>query len=148
MSRAGRKTKLTPKLQETICTYIKQGYTIEQSCALSGITPRTYYNWIKRGKQAKTGKFFQFFQKAKQAEEIAEAKYLATIIQAAAGNPSEGVRGDWRAAAWYLERKNPDRWSKTEKLQQDIRADVKQRTDLRARIREAREYFDELSGGG
>ncbi len=148
MAKRGRKSKLTPELQERICNYIENGYTIEQACALAGINVATYYNWKKWGRQAKSGKFFEFFKAAETSEKVAEAKFLSTILKAAVGDDEKGIKSDWRAAAWYLERKNPEQWAKTEKLEQEIKADVKGKLSLSERIKQAEKYFKELEGDG
>ncbi len=148
MAKRGRKTKLTPELQERICKFIEQGFTIEQSCALAGINVATYYNWKKWGRQARSGKFFEFFKAAETSEKVAEAKFLSTILKAAVGDDEKGIKSDWRAAAWYLERKNPEQWAKTEKLEQEIKADVKAKLSLSERIKQAEKYFKELEGDG
>ena len=146
MAKRGRKTKLTPELQERICNYIENGYTIEQSCALAGINVATYYNWKKWGRQAKSGKFFEFFKAAETSEKVAEAKFLSTILKAAVGDPEKKVKGDWKAAAWYLERKNPQQFARRDFLRQDVNANVKGdvKLDLKIKLREAEEFFKKL----
>lgn len=52
---------------------------------------------------------WQFWQEVKKAEAEAEAAAVLHIKKAA----SEGT---WQAAAWYLERKFKDRWSKNDKI--------------------------------
>ena len=146
MAKRGRKTKLTPETQEKICKYIKTGYTIEQSCALTGIGVSTYYAWKEKGKTAKRGKFREFLEAVKNAEKIAEAKYLAIITRAAVGDPEKKVKGDWKAAAWYLERRNPQQFARRDFLRQDVNANVKGdvKLDLKIKLREAEEFFKKL----
>ena len=45
----GRKTKLTPEIQETICNWLKLGYYQEDAAVMAGISPSTYYDWLKKG---------------------------------------------------------------------------------------------------
>jgi len=146
MAKRGRKTKLTPELQERICKYIENGYTIEQSCALAGINVATYYNWKKWGRQAKSGKFFEFFKAAETSEKVAEAKFLSTILKAAVGDPEKKVKGDWKAAAWYLERKNPQQFARRDFLRQDVKAKVQEdvKLSLLDELKKAEEYFKKL----
>jgi len=146
MAKRGRKTKLTPELQERICNYIENGYTIEQSCALAGINVATYYNWKKWGRQAKSGKFFEFFKAAETSEKVAEAKFLSTILKAAVGDPEKKVKGDWKAAAWYLERKNPQQFARRDFLRQDVKAKVQEdvKLSLLDELKKAEEYFKKL----
>lgn len=146
MAKRGRKSKLTPELQERICNYIENGYTIEQACALSGIGESTYYDWKKRGKKSKRGKFSDFLEAVKKAEKIAESKYLAIITKAAVGDPLKGVKGDWKAAAWYLERRNPKQFARRDFLRQDVNAKVQEdvKLSLLDELKKAEEYFKKL----
>lgn len=146
MAKRGRKSKLTPELQEKICKYIENGYTVEQACALSGISESTYYDWKKRGKKAKSGKFSDFLEAVKKAEKIAESKYLAIITRAAVGDPEKKVKGDWKAAAWYLERRNPKQFARRDFLRQDVKAKVEGdvKVSLLDELRKAEEYFKRL----
>lgn len=146
MAKRGRKSKLTPELQERICNYIENGYTVEQACALSGIGETTYYRWLQTGRKAKTGKYREFWEAVKKAEKIAESKYLAIITRAAVGDPEKKVKGDWKAAAWYLERRNPQQFARRDFLRQDVNAKVKGdvKLDLRSKLKEAEEFFRKL----
>ncbi|MHC4395626.1 MAG: hypothetical protein ACYS1A_08215 [Planctomycetota bacterium] len=104
----GRKTKLTPKLQDKICDIIRRGNYIEVACGFVGIDVSTYYNWLKWGEAAKSGKYFEFFKAAKRAENEQETLYVENIRKAA-------FDGVWQASAWYLERKYPERWGRKER---------------------------------
>lgn len=105
----GRPSKLTPELQERILQLIRKGNYIEVACAAVGIDKSTYYKWLQRGQQAKSGKYFDFFIAAKKAEREAETAFLDRIREAAFKDK------DWKAAAWYLERKYPERWGRKER---------------------------------
>jgi len=146
VGRRGRKTKLTSELQEKICKYIENGHTVEQACALVGIAEPTYYRWLRRGKESKTGKFREFLEAVKSAEKIAESKYLAIITRAAVGDPEKKVKGDWKAAAWYLERRNPKQFARRDFLRQDVKAKVQEdvKLSLLDELKKAEEYFKKL----
>lgn len=107
MVRTGRKLKLTPELQTQITQLIQSGITIEVAARAVGITPASYYLWMKEGeadhkegKQTVKSEFFEAVFKATSLSEI----FLVQIIQKQA--PS-----DWRAASWLLERRFPDRYA-------------------------------------
>ena len=100
----GRRCKLTPELQEKVCDVIRKGNYIEVACGYVGINAATYYNWMKKGRAEKSGKFLDFLNAVKKAEESAEVMYLDEIRKASSTS--------WQAAAWYLERKYPDRWGR------------------------------------
>lgn len=96
--RVGRRSKLTAQLQKKICEQIEEGNTFDRACRLCNISDRIFYKWREQGKEAKRGKFFQFFQAVKRAEERFIAWHLKVIKDAAEA-------GTWQAAAWILERK-------------------------------------------
>ncbi len=99
----GRPTKLTPELIVRICNYIRAGNHLNVVCVANGITFQTYRNWIKRGERARSGIFFELFESVRQAEAECESSLVA-------GWMSQAPK-DWRAAAAFLERRFPERWS-------------------------------------
>ena len=68
-------------------------------------------NWEEKPTEQEVS-YFQFFQAVKRAEAEAEAAAVLHIKKAA----SEGT---WQAAAWYLERKYKDRWSRQDSLKHE-----------------------------
>ena len=46
-----RPTKLTPQLIEDITNWLKLGYYQEDAATMVGISPSTYYEWMKRGEK-------------------------------------------------------------------------------------------------
>ena len=57
---AGRKTKLTPEVQEIIVDGINAGLTLVLTCARAGVTTATFYNWLEKGETAKSGALMEF----------------------------------------------------------------------------------------
>jgi len=102
----GRKTKLTPEVQEKLLNVIRMGNYYEAACAYVGIDFSTFYRWMEKGKKSKSGKFCNFCKAIKKAEGDAEARIVAQWISKA---PE-----DWRAAQAFLERRYPERWGKKE----------------------------------
>jgi transposase len=76
---------------------LASGLTITAAARLAGISRETYYEWLDRGRQAPTGRYREFVEAVGRAE--AEAEQRATAQIAVAAND------DWRAAAWWLERR-------------------------------------------
>ncbi len=91
-----RKTKLNEQVIQKICTAIRLGCTVQLSAGYAGITVRTLYYWIQRGKEDQRGQYHDFFTRYKEAEAIGAVNNLACINSSAKG-------GDWRAAAWILQ---------------------------------------------
>ena len=103
----GRKTKLTPQVQSTICKLIKSGNYIKTACHAVGIREATYLNWLSWGEQQGKGLYFEFFVAVKRAEAQAITRNVAIIQKAS--------HDTWQAAAWWLERKFPQEWGKKER---------------------------------
>jgi len=84
----GRKTSLTPEIQEKLLGYIRKGLTYERAGEALGISPATIQNWQARNKQ--------FDNALKRARRDLEVSLLDSINLA--GEKS------WQARAWILER--------------------------------------------
>lgn len=106
-----RPTKLTPELQAKIAGAIAAGNYQETACELAGIHPSTFYLWMARGEGGRKP-YSEFFEAIKKAEAAAEAKRIQQITKAS--------DTDWKAAAWYLERRYPDRWGRRDRVSAEI----------------------------
>jgi len=110
----GRPTKLEPSIANAICSNIALGVSIEAAAEAAGISRGTFYNWLKvGGKEGAAPEFAQFAADVIEAQAIAELHLVRIMRQAA----TEGGPGDWRAAAWLLARRHPDRWSEKRQLE-------------------------------
>jgi transposase len=96
-SKAGRKSKKTPERVERLLDNLRQGMSQASAITQAGIAKTTFYKWLKEDEQFKT--------EVETAEDFAEAVQIAQIK--ALGE----AKMDWRAYAWLLERRFPDRWS-------------------------------------
>jgi len=85
-----------------ICTYLRKGCTIEASCQAANIGRATYYRWMDEIPE------FKEFVNATESD--VEATLLDTIREF----------GDWRAAAWILERRYPQRWGVKRELEVNV----------------------------
>ena len=103
-----RPTKLTPELQEKICGIILKGNYISTACQACGIGESTYYRWIEEGEKAESGEVREFWEAVKKVEAEAEQKLLDRIELASIDS--------WQAAAWMLERKEPGKWGRKDRL--------------------------------
>lgn len=100
-----RKGKLNPQIQEAICNEIKRGTPITSACLIAGISKDTYYRWYHKGEKAKTGKFKEFYNKIEEAKAYAISLRVENIRKA-------GRNGSWQADAWWLERMDPENFSR------------------------------------
>ena len=114
-----RKTSLTPEIAEALIEVLKRGNYMTTAADFVGVTPQTVYNWLKRGDELKDHPdenlsetermFVDFFEGVKNATAWAEVNALDTIRSASATN--------WQAAAWFLERKAPDRFGRVQRTE-------------------------------
>lgn len=114
---AGRPTILTEELQKRITDVIRAGNYIETAAAYAGINKTTLYDWMKRGAaeqkrvhetgrkpQKKELPFLEFSNAVEKALAESEIRDVTRI--------GDASRSDWKAAAWRLERKFPQKWGK------------------------------------
>lgn len=90
--------------EKRVLDSIRKGNFREVAAASAGISRSTFYNWVAAGRRQKSGRLFDFVAKLEQAEAEAEERLVGRIDSAA--------EKDWRADAWRLERKVPERWAR------------------------------------
>ena len=102
------KLKLTDQLCDDICNDIKAGVPIDHASIAHGITRATFYNWYRKGENAKSGKFKKFYDKVEEAKSVAITLRARRIYKAGEDN--------WQADAWWLERVDPDNFGRKDNL--------------------------------
>ena len=117
MPRMGRPTSLTEELVAQLCSSLEMGNTITVACGAVSLERSLFYKWMARGRtedalirrgvlpkpRPQEAAFFHMFRAVERSLHVAEEQDVACIAAAA--------RIDWRAAAWKLERRAPQRWS-------------------------------------
>jgi hypothetical protein len=96
-------TKLTLELMERTFELVQSGMNLDGVAYSVGINPTTFYRWMREGRVATEGPYYEFFAVVK--------KGLAHFEGFCLDNVSTGRR-DWRRWAWLLERKFPERWGR------------------------------------
>ena len=109
---AGRPSKLTPERAQAIALAVSEGHYLQHAAAAAGVARSTVHNWLARGQKARERldgggepepdeePYLDFLEALEGAEKCAAELGIAPIRDAM-------ERGDWRAAAWYLERRLP-----------------------------------------
>lgn len=100
--KSGRKLRLTKEVHETIVKHLKVGAFKSVAAAAAGISDDALAEWIKRG--LKGEKAYAAFAKDVQRLVAEDCIRNQAVITAAAMRQTQG---DWKAAAWNLERKYP-----------------------------------------
>lgn len=108
---AGRRTKLTPEVQERIVSALRAGNYMDTAAQYAGIGESTLHRWIATGREEDAPEIYKEFREAvERARAEAEVRNVHLIQQAAQG-------GTWQAAAWFLERSHPGKWGRREKVE-------------------------------
>lgn len=133
----GRPTKLNKATFKAIVDAIaSNGVSREVAAACASVGVGTLYNWLRWGREAKEGLYHEFFVAVKKAEAEAEHLAVKTIRTAS--------RRQWQAAAWWLERKFPDRWGKKDR--QEHSGTIVQRHSGTINVRHVIEEFEAKYG--
>lgn len=112
----GRPTKFNKATADQIIQYIRAGAYIETAAVAAGIDKATFYAWLKKGAAASSGEFKAFHDAVNQAMAMAEVRDVLII--------GEAAKDSWQAAAWRLERKFPDRWGQTRRVEVEVRKEL------------------------
>jgi hypothetical protein len=120
--------KLTPQLQEKVVAMIRGGNYIETAAAAAGISKQTLYTWLKNGARAEEGPEYEFAEAVHQALAQAEVRNVLLI--------GEAAKTVWQAAAWRLERMNPERWALRSKFEHSGEIAVLSFDEVKRRISE------------
>lgn len=89
---------------DKLCQALAAGNFRNVAAEWSGIGVRTFRDWMKRGKEQKTGPYRDFRRRVLEAEKQAEIRVVGLVMKAAAEDPKHGE--------WWLERKFPERWGR------------------------------------
>lgn len=153
----GRRTLLTPEVQEAIVTAVGVGAYLDDAASTAGIGPSTLHLWMATGRQARERSdagealtdrealCLEFMEAVEKARADASLRNIHIIQRAA-------QEGTWQAAAWYLERTNPRKWGRHETYEVTgaeggpIRVDVSSKDALRAKFETAQRVALERLG--
>src|SRR5262245_8584979 len=94
--------RVTAAQQERALDALRLGMTREAAAAKAGFDRATFYRMIHRDATFATA--------VENAEADAKGTYEAKIAQAADA-------GTWQAAAWWLERRHPDQYSRRDRVE-------------------------------
>jgi transposase-like protein len=120
--RMGRPTKLTADLKERLIGALRSGAPNETAAGFAGIAESTFYAWLARAQDDLKANpeiatdYTEFQEAVEKAQAEAELEKLLIINAAAKGKPTTegapGTAGQWQAAAWFLERRHPERYGR------------------------------------
>jgi transposase len=123
--RRGRPLSLGLETVRLICSALSTGAYPDEAASAAGISRSTYYAWLARGRGARDSRdsdrpveesdlpFLDLLDAVEQATTAAEIAALETIGRASS-------EGSWRAAAWFLERRYPEKWGPGRKVAAEV----------------------------
>ena len=135
---AGRRTTLTPALQERIVAAVRAGNAFGPACEAAGVSAWTGYEWVRRGRgddpdRPTTPLYAAFADAVRQAETADELETIARLkrhgerrlledsVTVLPNGTTITVRRwsvpDVRPDMWRLERKYPNRWGRQRRLE-------------------------------
>jgi transposase len=110
---ARRPTKLTPDVRTRLVQVLQIGTFRENAARYVGIGVSTFYRWMEAGEadveHDRQTPFRELWEAVTRAEAHAEVVAVGKIGLAA--------RSDWRAAAFLLERRWPERWGRRRRVE-------------------------------
>jgi hypothetical protein len=115
---AGKRSalRLTPEVHAKIVGALRDGNYVETAAGYAGISRPTLYRWLDKGDMAaakldndeelseREELYLAFRDDVEEARAIAMARNVHFITTAA--------QTTWQAAAWWLERSNPQMWGR------------------------------------
>jgi transposase len=99
---AGRPTLLTPERADDLVLLLAAGASPARAAAAVGVGERSVTRWLRDGLRERV--IEARAASPETAEALSEARLVVLIARAAVH--------DWKAAAWLLERRYPERWAR------------------------------------
>lgn len=85
---------------------IKSGVSREDAAVQSGLPIPLMFRWLERAEQGRDP-FLTFFTNVRKLESLHKTKLVQDVMRISAGDEAKGIKPNWSAGAWMLER----RWS-------------------------------------
>ena len=79
---SGSASKLTRERQEEIAAKLERAQSIAAAARTSGITRRTFYNWIERGADQEQGPYREFYERMRRARGVGERRLVEALLDA------------------------------------------------------------------
>ena len=100
-----RPSKLSPDITKRIGEKIALGLPYSLAAEAAGITYQTFNEWHKKGKNSKSGEYFEFYKFIQKCNADAAKSFLERLNEAA-------VSGNCQICMWILSRRFPDEFGR------------------------------------
>ena len=108
------RTKFNDEIVDNLCTAHENGLPQKACAQLCGIDRKTLYRWLKRGEEAKSGKYKEFYLRWEKSHAKFQLYHLKKI------NDSKS----WMASQYLLQVSDPDAFVVAEKQQIEANVDA------------------------
>ena len=95
-------------VRDRLLENLREGMSIVAACTQAGISENTHYRWLEECEDG------EWTEEVNAAKDFAEAVALAKLKRLG------DEKADWRAYAWILERRYPDRWGAKKELELNV----------------------------
>jgi transposase len=112
MAGRGRPTKLTTERRDDLILLLAAGASTARAARCVGVSERSVTSWLRDGLAERVRLARASGPEATDA--LTEARMVVALARAAA-------LGDWRAGAWMLERRWPERWADRDSAARSVR---------------------------
>jgi hypothetical protein len=144
----GRQPKIASEdTRKAILDSLRKGALRKDAAWYAGIDPTTLARWLKRGEEPEAESVYRDFRRdAMKAERKAKIDSLSVVQDLATGeDPAVALK----AATWYLERRYPAEWGRSDRLRVDARVsaqvEVQEEVELALEDPETRKLLDQLA---
>jgi len=97
---AGRPSKLTPERRDDLTLMLAHGVPVGVAARSVGVSARSVRRWLAEGDLRE--RVDEVRAAERHADATSEARLVVLILRA--------TEHEWRASAWWLERRWPERW--------------------------------------
>lgn len=97
---AGRPSKLTKQVEADLTVLLAQGVPIKLAAAATDVSPRSVRRWLNEGDLRERVAEFRAAERTPTDDASTEARAVVLLLRSS----------DWRASAWWLERRWPEHW--------------------------------------
>ena len=96
------------EVRDRLLDNLREGMSIVAACTQAGISENTHYRWLEECEDG------EWTEEVNAAKDFAEAVALSKLKRLG------DEKADWRAYAWILERRYPDRWGAKKELELNV----------------------------
>ena len=116
------RTKFSEEICECLVESYSQGIPLKYCADIAGIHRKTVYDWMNKGKAAKSGRYRQFYIEMQKAK----SKFIAHHIKKIENNKS------WMSSQYLLQVTDPDEFvvAEKQKIESETKATIQAEVDM------------------